>query len=286
MNPFEYVTERQYSWARRHGITIDEAGYTEQLNDNLFLPMTPEVIEEFPRGREGHLGDSIYAAHSSAALVVNVFYYWRLYRRLKPIMTSLGLNVVNCEVHRIRFEAPCPITWTVQPNQRRNPPQLDVIIEYEDSADHGVTKAIAIESKFREPYGSHDEEFAECYLASENAPLWSGIEPLQDLAMRIQRGERISRRLKVDQLIKHILGLKSIYPGHRHFELLYLWYPAPGSEAVQHEEEIKLFEQSTKACDFPIKFRAIMYPDLIQQLATRYGDTDGAYVDYLLERYF
>jgi len=34
MRPYDYLKERQYSWARRHGIAIDEAGYVEELNDN------------------------------------------------------------------------------------------------------------------------------------------------------------------------------------------------------------------------------------------------------------
>ena len=40
MRPTEYITERQYSWARRHGIPIDEAGYTTEFGDNFFLPLT------------------------------------------------------------------------------------------------------------------------------------------------------------------------------------------------------------------------------------------------------
>ena len=78
MRPYDYLKERQYSWARRHGIAINEAGYVEELNDNLFLPPTDEMLRELPRNRDGDPHESVYAAHSSAALVVNVFAYWRL----------------------------------------------------------------------------------------------------------------------------------------------------------------------------------------------------------------
>ena len=286
MRPHDYLTERQYSWARRHGIAIDEDGYTEELNDNLFLPLTPEVLQELSADRAGNPRDSIFAVHSSAALVLNVFFYWRLYNNLGPIISAICPNLVNYEIQGLVFEARCPIEWPLTPGEPRNPPQLDVVIRYHHRDNPGVTKAIAIESKFREPYGGHKEEFADCYLAPENATIWRGIEPLRELAVGIQAGDAPFRRLKSDQLIKHILGLNSQFQGARNYELIYLWYPAPGNEAVQHEGEIKRFQKMTDACDPRIKFRAIGYQDLIQSLASAHGDVHGAYVDYLSERYF
>jgi hypothetical protein len=82
MRPHVYLTEREYSWALRHGIKIDEAGYTKELNDNLFLPPTPEVLRELPADRTGNPHDSLFAVHSSAALVVNVFFYSVVSRKM------------------------------------------------------------------------------------------------------------------------------------------------------------------------------------------------------------
>jgi hypothetical protein len=180
MGPSEYITERQYSWARRHGIAIDEAGYTEHLNDNLFLPLTPEAFQEFPGGPAGQLDDSIHAAHSSAALVANVFFYWRLYRKLGPIIAALCPTLVNYEVQDMHFEVQVPIPWPIPPGVPLHHPQLDVIIRYHHGHDPGIPKAIAIESKFREPYagGVHQGPFADRYLAPENAAIWAGLEPL------------------------------------------------------------------------------------------------------------
>jgi hypothetical protein len=288
MHPNQYIAERQYSWARRHGITIDEAGFTDVLNDNLFLPLTAEAIQEFQAGAGGELENNMLAAHSSSAIVANVFNYWRLYNNLVPIISVICPNLGNYTNPDIRFEVQCPINWPVQPPVPVRPPHLDVVIRFQDPAEPEVTKAIAIESKFGEPYagGMLQGEFADRYVAQENALMWDGFEPLREVAIRINGGEVLFHRLHVAQLIKHILGLKSGYQGTKNFELLYLWYPAPGHEACEHEEEIGQFEHMINVCMSPVKFRATKYPDLTHALATRYGDTHGAYVDYLMERYF
>jgi hypothetical protein len=286
MNPYQYLTERQYSWARRHGITIDEAGYTEKLNDNFFLPPTPDVLQGFQRDPGGDPHESIFAAHSSAALVVNVFFYWRLYNDVSPIIATICPNLVNYDPLGLVFEDRCPIAWPT-PQADRKPPQLDVNITYLDKGEPSVTKVIAVESKFGELYGQDQGPFADCYVAKENDPIWKGLEPLREVAVRINRGEKsIYRRLKVSQLIKHILGLNSRFQGIQNFELVYLWYPAPGPEAVEHEDEVGRFQQLTDACNPRVRFRSIKYQDLLQSLAVAHGKAHGAYIDYLLERYF
>jgi hypothetical protein len=291
MRPYDYLKERQYSWARRHGIAIDEAGYVDELNDNLFLPPTEEMLRELPRDRDGNPQESVYAAHSSAALVFNVFAYWRLYNKLGPILSTLcpdpiGHEAEKLTAEKLTFEAQCPIGWpTPQPD--RKPPHLDAVITYRDRAEPSVLKGIGIESKFGEIYGQDQGSFADCYVAEENKSIWEGCESLRKLAMRINGGEKkIYRRLHVAQLIKHALGLKNQFKGMQNFELVYLWYPAPGVEAVEHEGEIKAFQTLIDSCDPRVNFRAIAYPDLIQNLAVQHGRLHGAYVDYLTERYF
>ena len=286
MKPYDYLTERQYAWARRHGVLIDEVGYVEELNDNLFLPPTEEILHELPRDREGNPHESVHAAHSSAALVVNVFAYWRLYRNLRPIISAICPEFDNYDAEGLTFETQCPIAWpTPQPD--RKPPHLDAVITYRDRTNPSVMKGIGVESKFGELYGQDQGPFADCYVAPENDCIWEGCEPLHKLAVRINRGEKkIYRRLKVAQLIKHALGMKSQFHGVENFDLIYLWYPTPGVEAVEHEDEIRRFQQETDACQPRIKFRAIAYQDLIHSLARNQGDAHGAYVDYLTERYF
>ena len=286
MNPLDYIAERQYAWARRHGITIDDAGYVALLNDNLFLPLIPQAIQEFQAGAGDELANNMRAVHSSSALVANTFNYWGLYQDLGPIISALCPTLVNYALQDIRFEAQVPINWPATPQGPLIPPHLDVIIRYRDQAEPEVTKAIAIESKFRELYSQDQGTFADRYLAPENEEMWVGLEPLHEVAVRIGRGEVLFQRLKVSQLIKHILGLRSVFRGSKNFELVYLWYPAPGADAAAHPDEINRFQQLTNACRPRVKFRAISYPDLIHALALSQGDVHGTYVDYLVERYF
>jgi len=286
MHPSKYIAERQYSWARRHGITIDEAGYAASLNDNLFLPLTADAIREYQAGAGDELNQNMRAVHSSSALVANVFNYWRLYQDYTPIISAICPALLNFTVQDVRFEARYPINWPVPPNARTVPPHLDVVIRYQDQAEPGVTKAIAIESKFAELYTQDQGPFADRYLAPDNAAMWEGFEPLHALAAQIHQGEILFQRLKVAQLIKHIHGLNAGFHGTANFELVYLWYPAPGPDAAVHEDEIRRFQLSTDACRPKVKFRAIPYPDLIHRLAVTQGDAHGAYIDYLMERYF
>jgi len=282
MRTVEYITERQHSWALRHGIPLDENGWAVQLNDNLFLPLTPEAIREFEAGAGQELEGPMRAPHSSSALAVNVFHYWRLYNQLGPILSTITPGLSAYEVKDIRFEAKCPINWTTP----RMPPHLDVVIRYQDQAEPGITKAIAVESKFQELYGQGQGSFVPTYLAEENAAIWSGLEPMRELAKQIKPENILFRQLKVSQLIKHCLGLNAQFGGTKNYELVYLWYPVPGPEAVQHEEEIDRFRQVAESCQPRVKFRAMTYQDLIYSLARREGDAHGAYIDYLMERYF
>lgn len=283
MRPVEYITERQHSWALRHGIPLDEAGYAVSLNDNLFLPLTPEAVREYQAGAGRELEGPMRAPHSSSALVANVFNYWRLYHDYAPIISAIRPSLVDYTVEDVRFEARCPIAWPVP---RGTPPHLDVVIRYRDQAEPDVVKAIAVESKFQEGYGQGQGSFVETYQYTQNKDIWFGLDRLQELATQIRPDNILYRHLKVSQLIKHILGLHAQFGGTRNFELVYLWYPVAGPEAVEHSDEIRRFQQIAEACRPRINFRAIAYPDLIHALARSHGDVHGAYIDYLMERYF
>lgn len=282
MNPIEYITERQHSWALRNGVPLDAAGWAVSLHDNLFLPLIPEAIQEYQDGAGQELAGSMRAPHSSSALVVNVFHYWKLYNRIGPILNAISPGFPNYQAKDLSFEVQFPI-W---PTPRGTPPHLDVVIRYRDQAEPEVPKLIAVESKFVEGYGQGQGTFVDAYMAAENSAIWAGLGPLQEVATQIHQGANLYHELKVSQLIKHILGLNAHFRGTRNFELVYLWYPVAGHEAVKHEEEIGRFQQVTDACDPKIKFRAIKYQDLIYSLARDNGEEHGSYVDYLLERYF
>ncbi len=286
MRPSDHIKERQYSWARRHGVPIDDQGYVDELNDNFFIPPTDEMLAELPTDPQGAPHETLHAVHSSAALVVNTFAYWRLYGKLQPVLAALAPNLAHHDAEGLIFEAQCPIGWP-SPQPDRMPPHLDAVLTYRDRADATLVRGIGVESKFGELYGQDQGPFATCYVADENRVIWEGLEPLRDLAVRINRGEKqIYRHLKVAQLVKHALGLKNRFGGTENFDLAYLWYPAPGKEAVKHEEEVGQFQQLAAACTPKLRFQAIAYPDLIHHLAVQHGDAHGAYIDYLTERYF
>jgi len=65
-----------------------------------------------------------------------------------------------------------------------------------------------------------------------------------------------------------------------------MWYPVPGPRAVEHEREIRAFQDLIDSCQPRINFRAIGYPDVIDSLARDQDKAHGAYINYLTERYF
>ena len=44
---YEIIHDQQQAWAYQRGIKFDKDGYTVSLDDNLFLPLLPEVKNEF-----------------------------------------------------------------------------------------------------------------------------------------------------------------------------------------------------------------------------------------------
>ena len=89
MNGYQYILTKQTEWARNRGIKLigsrgnrGRPSYTAQLNENLFQPLLKEVYQCFEAGDGSELGSSDFpgkmqAVHSSSALVINVFQYWK-----------------------------------------------------------------------------------------------------------------------------------------------------------------------------------------------------------------
>ncbi len=130
------IQNQQQNWAKQRGIEIDNDGYTLSLNDNFFSPLSPETIMDFKSGKGDELGDSgsrgkMQALHSSSALVVNIFEYWRS-RNVDTVAQVCGAPSGMTEM---QFEKtnPTPLGGI--------PPHLDV--EFHGTAD---IKPVAIES--------------------------------------------------------------------------------------------------------------------------------------------
>ena len=72
-SPADIVREQQWNWALRRGVKLDSAGYTLDVSDNLFAPLSSAAQEEFEEADGGELGQpgergKMQALHSSSAL--------------------------------------------------------------------------------------------------------------------------------------------------------------------------------------------------------------------------
>ena len=267
-----HVAYCQLKWAIQQGISLE--GYTKKVEDNIFNnELHPETKKEYKRGK----GHEIYgkrahmkALHSSSALVVNVFDYWRRQNRIEDIARCCGAQGT---INGMEFEKAHPIK-----GMDRTPPHLDV--EFTGSIP------LAIESKFTETYHRktrRDNKNTHLDLYLGHRDIWNGIPKVKGLAETIvqQSGARSDfEYLDVPQLIKHILGLTCSY--HDQFSLLYIWYKIDSNEAKQHEQELAQFSISIKD---EMDFQTTTYQDLFKRIR-HLPDVDAAYLEYLERRYF
>lgn len=87
----EFIQTKQQSWARRKGFELvpgtigsdGEKNYVNDLNQNLFAPLSKENDNSFGQGNGNETQDGenrlskMKALHSSSALAVNLFQYCR-----------------------------------------------------------------------------------------------------------------------------------------------------------------------------------------------------------------
>jgi len=267
------IRRQQQTWASNREIAVDTFGYTYSLDANLFQPLHPETLAEFQRGDGDELGRNgrpgkMQALHSSSALVVNVFDYWRS-RSLAWVASALALS---SEPSSLRFEAQFHTGLT------GNPPNLDLAFVLPD------LQSVALESKFTESYAhaNKTEPFKDKYFPVGNG-LWRdrGLPRCQQLAGRLHRRELQFRYLNAPQLLKHVLGLAQ--PSVGRFTLFYLWYAIQSDEARTHREEIKAFADETGS---ELDFRVLTYQEFFAKALRDLGAEHVAYLSYLGERYF
>jgi len=270
-DPTTSIKAHLRKWADSNRIPIDQAGYTLELRDNLFVDLSDAARAEFAAGDGGELGSptargKMQALHSSSAMACNFFEYWRG-RDCASLAIALG---VQDEVTRIQFERKFP---TGLPG---NAPNMDVVLTTTEGP------IVAIESKFLEPYGRrHEPGFKTKYF--ERSPgCWArhGLTHCQKVAERLDSGDLVFRWLHAEQLLKHILGLAS---SGAQWELLYLWYQPPGAVGTQHAAEADAFAETVN--QDAIRFRSMTYQELLAGL-TDTASVEGDYLAYLRSRYF
>jgi hypothetical protein len=285
----DYILSKQIQWAKRKNIKLIGSkvtkgfpAYTQKLDDNLFEPLVSDVINDLSKGDGGEILSKnnfpakANAVHSSSALGINMFHYWKTSGKIDNIAHACGLCAKQNKMQTdIRFEQKFIISKTFQ-----KCPNLDVVIENNENDQY---KIYAIECKFSEAYsprkhGGIDPK----YFRSDIMPLWNDISNIYDLAKTISPDDNEFKFLHPGQLIKHILGLKNKF-GKKDFRLLYLWYDVLGKEGYVHRTEIEKFSAYTNADE--VKFSSISYQELITSLAKNYYETNEKFIDYMTGRY-
>lgn len=286
MNASNQIIAKQIEWAKNKGLQLlGSAGdrgrrvYTTSIADNLFKQLNKKTKEELESGDGGELNSKagkpakIQALHSSSALGINLFDFWRE-------KSDLSLLFCACELSRkgnklsgeIKFEQKFPIDDRFQ-----YPPNLDVV--FIPSQPHKF-KAFAIECKFTEAYSSRrhgglDRKYF------ENDTVWEKLSATKRIAQEISPDDGRFKYLHASQLIKHILGLNREY-GHSRYRLLYLWYDAFGEPGFSHRKEVEQFTEVVHSDD--VQFHATTYQELIIRLA-ECREEHSEYVTYITDRY-
>jgi len=251
------------------------------LEENLFQPLMPTVRQSFEQGDGKELGKpgtkipgKMQALHSSSALGVNVFQYWKALDELAVIAHACAFIQPGAMApEALEFEAKFPIH-----KDFALPPNLDVVMRYPSG---GPMSALAIECKFSEAYGRRDHGGVKpAYL--KLVDVWKGLPALRALAVAISPEDHRFRYLHAAQLVKHVLGLQVEF-GPRHFRLLYLWYDVPGPEGAIHRAEVQDFASVARADG--VAFHALSYQELICGMASRLAPQHEDYIAYLVQRY-
>lgn len=249
---------------------IDARGYVTDWHSNLLPGIDPRLIEgDFRAGKGSELDNKFQAAHSSAALAVNVF---GPFRDGRDAFSIPGIGDLKLE----KFER----TFTTG-LVGRIPPHLDV-------SAIGPQGVVAIESKCLEYFTPKAASFAPAYqtLANcRNTPWYAEME-------RLRESPKDYEALDASQLIKHAFGLiNSAGPGST---LLYLfWEPSDADRHQlfrQHRSEIARFAE--RVAGGGPDFHAMSYPELwtawlegnsaklqghADRLFVRYGGSLGSY---------
>lgn len=252
---------------------IDSKGYVRPWEANLLSDVNVSLIEDDLRaGKGSELDWKFGAAHSSAALAVNVF---APFRKGDKTFTLPGLGSLTLDQFERKFSTDLT---------NRIPPHLDAVAVAKD-------RLVAIESKCLEYFTPKAAEFSVDYrtLAKCRATPW------YDEMERLRSSPLDYQCLDAAQLIKHAFGLINSAPDAA--TLLYLfWEPEDASYHAmfaEHRQDIAQF--SSRVTGGGPEFRAMSYLELwaswrdspqqflrvhAERLFERYGGRLGSYEGY------
>ena len=263
---------RQRRWADAAGVAYDARGYVRELAANCWRPPGGATLAEIERGSELTPGRStpprMWSLGSSAALVTNVFDYWRG-RDNAPLVAALGLAGGAA---KLSFEEPLPT------GLEGEPPLADVALRWPSG------RVAAIESKFGEWLVRRPRNkavFKTKYFPPGSA-VWAdaGLVRCQAVAAAIQHGRERFKFLHAAQLLKHVLGLAR--SGASSYELGYLYYDWPGRESDAHRAELERLAALLRP---ELDLRVLTYQALFRGLRAE-PSAAADYCHYLAQRYF
>jgi hypothetical protein len=286
VNASEQIITKQIEWAKNKGLQlIGSAGdrgrrvYTINIADNLFKPLNEKTKQELESGDGGELKNKafqptkIQALHSSSALGINMFDYWRGKSDLSILFSACDLSRAGSKLSgEIQFEQKFSIDDRFQYS-----PNIDVV--FTPTQPHKF-KVFAIECKFTEAYSSRrhgglDQKYF------TNGTVWKKLLSTKNLAQEISPNDGRFVHLHAAQLIKHILGLNRKF-GHSRYRLLYLWYDAFGESGLRHRQETEYFTKEVRSDG--VQFYAITYQELLIRIA-QHRDRHKDYILYNTGRY-
>lgn len=223
-------------------IRLTSTGAVTELNDNLVTGVDAGDFEaDFLRGSGNELAAKLRAAHSSAALAVNVF------ARFKACPQHLDLAGMT-GFDSIEFEGQCPT------GLGGTPPNLDLLARRSDAV-------VGVESKCTEHLTRHIASFSEAYERRIRDDRRQGAWFREMLALRAEPARY--QQLDAAQLIKHAFGLARCF-ADRPTTLLYVfWEPANANALVAfraHRAEMADF--AARLTGASPALRSIAYPEL------------------------
>jgi Restriction Endonuclease associating with ARP len=266
------LERRQRRWADTAGVEYDAAGYARELRANLRAGVSATTLAELTRGSElerGRLRPArLCSLTSSAALVVNVFEYWRG-RDAVPLVAALGLGGGS---PRLSFEEPLPT------GLEGDPPLADIALRWP------AGRLVAVESKFGEWLVRRPRNKSalkrKYFPPGEGVWAAAGRPRCQALALDIDSGRERFHYLHAAQLLKHTLGLALAHATET--TLCYLYFDWPSRERDRHAAELERFALRVGP---ELDFRVLTYQALYAALAAE-PSLDQGYRAYLAQRYF
>ena len=284
MKSADFIQRKFQAWAQRKNIALQgsagdrgEPNYTLSLQANLFGgKLHPQVRTAFEAGRGGELRGkicSMQALHSSAAMTVNLFQHWVVSQQFQTLAEIL--DVPSKGIESVEFERKYPVCDNGETFGLKDPPHLDLGIDYNNG------ERVGVECKLSEPYGRLDHPLLRTsYLDLVDA--WNEIPACRALAKELVTGDADFKRLDAAQLLRHILGMK-FGKTTKKVRLIYLYFDTIGEDAAEHRAEIRRF-QGLLARD-PIRFVPMTVQELILRAVGNCRIEHPAYVDYIAERY-